>query len=106
MANHIGVNDLRGLAVPSGGFAHESSKKATRPIVETKNDQGVTIFLDQMPHEEQKVAIKGTGAADFSILAASNVASGTVQVTDVEHEHTLGKRPTFSIEGRKFVNDA
>jgi len=106
MGGSIGVTNLNGLAVPSGGFAHESSVKKKRPIVMTENAAGVTVFMDQMPHEEHAVSIKGTGVADLSIAAASNVAAGTVQITSVEASHELGKRPEFSIEGRKFVNDA
>lgn len=105
MANHIGVNDLRGLTVPDGGFAHTSSKSAKRPIVQTKNNQGVTVFLDKMPHEIQDLNVKGTGDADFSIAVATNVAAGTVQVTGVKHTHDLGKRPEFEIAARKGVND-
>jgi hypothetical protein len=105
MASHIGVNDLHGISVPEGGYAHESSIKKARPIVETKDDQGVTRFMDQMPHEEQTISVKGTGDADLSIVAAGNVAAGSIQIISATASHELGKRPEFEIEARKFVND-
>ena len=105
MASHIGVNNLQGITPPDGGFAQESSIKKSRPIVETKDDQGNTVFMDQMPHEEQTVSVKGTGDADLSIVAASSAAAGTLQITGATASHELGKRPEWEVEARKMVND-
>jgi hypothetical protein len=105
MASHIGVNNLHGVTPPTGGYAHESTLKKSRPIVETKDDQGDTVYLDQMPHEEQMINVKGTGDADLSIVAASNVAAGALQIVSATASHDEGKRPGFEIEARKFVND-
>jgi hypothetical protein len=106
MINTIGVNTLYGLTPPAGGFAHNSSRSSKRPVVQTKNDQGVTVFMDKMPHQLQDLSIKGTGSADLALAVATNVAAGVVQVTGVKYMHELGKRPEFEVSAREGVNDA
>ena len=106
MAATIGVSELHGITVPEGGFAHESSIEGTRKVVATKDNNGVTVHLDAMAHEESKISVKGVGAADFSLAAAGNVAAGAVQILSVTATHELGKRAEFEIEARKATNDA
>lgn len=105
MAATIGVTELHGIAVPEGGYAHESSSESSRKTVATKDNLGVTVFLDKMAHAEEQISVKGVGDVDFSIVAASNVASGAVQILSATATHELGKRAEFEITARKLVND-
>lgn len=106
MASHIGVTGLpAGITLPSGAYAHSNSKQSKRKIVKTPNNLGVTVYLDQMPYTEEAIDVKGTGAADLTLVVAGNKAAGTLQVLKAKTTHELGKRPEFEYSARRFSND-
>lgn len=107
MSSHIGVIGLpAGITLPVGAYAHTETKANKRKTVKTPNNLGVTTYFDQMPYNEGAVDVKGTGAADLTLVVAGRKTAGTLQVLKAKTTHDLGKRPEFDYSARVLTNDA
>lgn len=105
MGAHIGVSNTPALiAPPSGGFAHESTKDSSVEVVNTKNNLGVTVYMDQRGHKKSQVTVKGVGVASFAIVTAGSFAPDTVKVLSSKGMHELGKRAEFEYSGVMYEN--
>lgn len=107
MAAHIGVtNDPALIAPPAGGYAHESTTDTTCEVVQTKDNQGVTVFLDKRNHTKSTVTVKGTGVASFAIVTSGKINVGALKVSSAKGSHELGKRAEFEYSGVLYENGA
>lgn len=105
MASHFGVT-APVITAPTGAFIHESTSDKSVEIATVRNSLGVTKVAKAKPMITEKLAIKGKGPTDFSLVVAADVVEGATLVTEAKQGEKNSDFPDFEIAAERYSNPA
>ena len=104
MPAHIGAINSFGVAAPTGGYLHETSRESSVEIDSVKNNLGVTVVADAKPLVTRKITAKGQGDPVLASVAAGAFAADAVKIVSAKRTESNDKRPEFEISAVAYGN--
>ena len=104
MPAHIGALNNFGLAAPTGGFVHETSRDGSVEIDTVKDANGITVLADPKPLVTKKISMKGQGDAGLAAVAAGAFAINVLKVLSAKRSESNDKRPEFELSAVAYSN--
>jgi len=104
MPAHIGALDSFGVAAPTGGYVHETSRESSVEIDSVKDNLGVTVVADPKPLITRKVTLKGQGDAVLTNVIAGAFAVDALKIVSAKRTESNDKRPEFEISAVAYSN--
>jgi hypothetical protein len=104
MPAHIGAIDNFGIAAPSGGYVHETSRESSVEIDPVKNNLGVTVVADPKQLITRKITAKGQGDPVLANVIVGAFAVDVVKIISMKRTESNDKRPEFEISAVAYSN--
>jgi hypothetical protein len=103
---HFGVvlssGSVHGLAAPTVGYVHESTRKEKIDEKSVRNNLGVTVISEGDLLIEIDVNQRGKGDAQFADVTAGAFTAGTVKLIEAEQDEKADDFPDFNRVGKTF----
>ena len=104
MPAHIGAINNLGVAAPSGGYLHETSRESSVEIDSVKDNLGVTVVADAKPLITRKITAMGQGDPVLTNVIAGAFAVDVVKIISMKRTESNDKRPEFEISAVAYSN--
>lgn len=97
----FGVTSLFGIAAPSSGYAHKSSRKKSIDVVTLRNTLGVTSCVQHTNDVKVEASISGKGIHALGTLeAAQQVGVGEMTIVSKKRTETQKEFPDFEVTSK------